>query len=130
MSTPSAVVLIAHGSPDPDWRRPIVEMAERLRQRWAGPVVEAYLGFLEPDLGAAVGQLHADGHRDVLLLAAFLSPGGKHIKRDVPEAVAELRRRYPEMTLRLQAGALGAEPEVVEALASAAARAIDAAGSR
>lgn len=128
MATPTAVVLVAHGSPDPDWRRPIEQLAAGLRGQWDGPVLEAYLGFLEPDLAAAVAQLHAAGHREVLVLAAFLSPGGKHIKRDVPQAVAELAERFPEMTLHLRPGALGAEPEVVRALATAAARAIAEAG--
>lgn len=125
MARPTAVVLVAHGSPDPDWRRPIVAMAEGLAARWSGRVEVAYLGFLSPDLGTVIGQLDEDGHRDVLVLAAFLSPGGKHIKRDVPEAVAELAERHPRMRLHLRPGALGAEPEVVEALTSAAAQALD-----
>lgn len=128
MTSPTAVVLIAHGSPDPDWRRPIVAMAERLREQLPTPIVVAYLGFLQPDLPGAIADLHAQGHREVLVLSAFLSPGGKHIKRDVPEAVAQLAEQYPDMQLRLRPGALGAEPEVVAALAAAAARSVSEAG--
>lgn len=125
MTEPTAVVLVAHGSPDPDWRRPIVALAERLREREPGrAVVVAYLGFLEPTVAQAVAQLGAEGHRHVLVLSAFLSPGGRHIKEDVPRLVAEQAAVHPELRLELRPGALGAEPEVVEALALAAARAV------
>ncbi|MEM7151829.1 MAG: CbiX/SirB N-terminal domain-containing protein [Myxococcota bacterium] len=123
MTEPTAIVLIAHGSPDPDWRRPIDAMAERLRERCSAEVLTAYLGFLEPDLSTAVADLAARGHTDVLVLSAFLSPGGKHIKRDIPELFATVAEANPGMNLQLRPGALGADPEVVEALAAAAARA-------
>lgn len=122
---PTAIVLVAHGSPDPDWRRPIHALARRLREREPQRAVEvAYLGFLEPSLPQAVARLVAQGHRHVLVLAAFLSPGGKHIKEDVPRLVAEQAAAHPEMRIELRPGALGAEPEVVEALAEAAVRAL------
>ncbi len=126
MSAPTAVVLLAHGSPDPDWRRPIVALAEQLRaSRPDVTVLEAYLGHLQPSLAEALDQLRSQDHSHVLVLAAFLSPGGRHIKHDVPQLVAEQAARCPELSLVLRPGALGAEPEVVDALASAAARALD-----
>lgn len=126
MRSVSAVVLLAHGSPDPDWRRPIVEVADRLRSRRPEvTVLPAYLGAIEPSLPDAIDRLYAEGHRDIVVLAAFLSPGGRHIKRDVPELVGEQAGRYPDLSLRLRPGALGSEPEVLEAMAVAAARALD-----
>lgn len=125
MTEPTAVVLIAHGSPDPDWHRPLDALAQRLRAREPGrAVVVAYLGFLEPTLPQAVAQLWAQGHRQIVVLAAFLSPGGRHIKEDVPRLVAEQAAVHPELRIELRPGALGAEPEVVEALAEAAVRAL------
>ena len=115
MSEPTAIVLVAHGSPDPDWRRPIDAVAGRLAEREPGRAVQvAYLGFLEPSFEQAVGLLVAQGHRHVLVLSAFLSPGGRHIKEDVPKLVAEQAAVHPE---------------VVEALAEAAVRAVREAGS-
>lgn len=129
MSEPTAIVLVAHGSPDPDWRRPIDALARRLQEREpAKAVMVAYLGLLEPSFDQAVARLWAQGHRHVLVLSAFLSPGGKHIKVDVPRLVAEQAAVHPELTLELRPGALGAEPEVVEALAEAAVRAVHEAG--
>lgn len=130
MSEPTAIVLVAHGSPDPDWRRPIDALAQRLRAREPGRAVQvAYLGFLEPSFDQAVAQLLGAGHRHVLVLAAFLSPGGKHIKDDVPRLVREQAAAHPELRLELRPGALGAEPEVIEALAEAAVRAVREAGA-
>ena len=130
MSEPTAIVLVAHGSPDPDWRRPIDAVARRLQEREPGRAVQvAYLGFLEPSFEQAVAQLMARGHLHVLVLCAFLSPGGRHIKEDVPKLVAEQAAVHPELKLVLRPGALGAEPEVVEALAEAAVRALREAGS-
>lgn len=125
MSEPTAILLVAHGSPDPDWRQPLDALVERLGARVpACTVTVAYLGSIAPSVAEAVAQLVAAGHRDVLVLAAFLSPGGRHIKRDVPQLVAEQAAAHPGLRLRLRPGALGAEPEVVEAMAQAAARAL------
>ena len=66
-------------------------------------------------------------HRILLfahVLSAFLSPGGRHIKEDVPKLVAEQAAAHPEVLIELRPGALGAEPEVVEAMAEAAVRAV------
>jgi sirohydrochlorin cobaltochelatase len=129
MSEPTAVVLVVHGSPDPDWRQPIDALARRLRElQPERAVMVAYLAFLEPSLPQAVAQLLAAGHRHVLVLSAFLSPGGRHIKQDVPRLVAEQAAVHPELRLELRPGALGAEREVVEALAEAAVRALREAG--
>ncbi|MEM9458778.1 MAG: CbiX/SirB N-terminal domain-containing protein [Myxococcota bacterium] len=126
MPPPTAIVLLAHGSPDPDWQRPIVALAEGLRaQRPETTVIEAYLGMIPPSLAEAVDRLWTEGHRHVLVLAAFLSPGGRHIKKDVPQLVAEQTARYPELTLTLRPGALGSEPEVIDALTRAARRALE-----
>lgn len=130
MTEPTAIVLVAHGSPDPDWRQPIDALVQQLREREPGrAVVVAYLGFLEPTLAQAVEQLAAQGQRRLLVLAAFLSPGGRHVKEDVPRLVAEQAAAHPELQLELRPGALGAEPEVVRALADAAMRALQEAGS-
>ena len=117
------VVLFAHGSPDPDWRKPIDACARRLRTLDPGLRVEvAYLEFVEPSLEQVARSLAADGHLRARVLAAFLSPGGRHIKQHLPDLVAETRTRVPELELELVAGSLGSEPEVVEALARAALR--------
>lgn len=120
--TPVGLVLIAHGSPDPDWRRPLERVATLLGER-LGPdrVALAYLAHA-PHLDDALVELHAAGLRRVVVIAALLSPGGKHVKVDIPDAVAAARARFGDVEIELRGGALGDDDEVVAALAAASLR--------
>ena len=116
-----AVVLLAHGSPDPDWRTPIEAARDRMRE--LDPLREirdAYLAHCEPSLEDVVRDLAARGWTEVFVVAAFLSAGGGHLKRDVPERVAALATGVPGIRAHLVPGALGEDPQVTEALARAA----------
>jgi sirohydrochlorin cobaltochelatase len=122
MSAP-AIILLAHGSPDPDWRRPLERARDLLRTRMPDrTVVLAFLEHTPPSLGTAVAQLLAAGHARAVVMAAFLSGGGNHIKKHVPALVAEVAREHPGIELRFVPGALGEQPEIPDALARAAAR--------
>jgi sirohydrochlorin cobaltochelatase len=114
----AAVVLVAHGSPDPDWRRPLEQLHARLAEALGGRAALAYLAH-PPTIADAIAELAAVGERHVVVVAALLSPGGRHVKRDIPAAVAEARARFPELRLELSPGALGEDPRVIAALAEA-----------
>lgn len=117
------LVLLAHGSPDPDWRAPLDVALARMRALLPGRRIElAFLDHLAPALPQLVATLVAEGTAHVRVLAAFLSPGGNHLKRDIPQLVATIARDHPATRIELVPGALGAEPEVIDALARAAAR--------
>ena len=73
----------------------------------------------EGSLADTVRALQADGHRSAEVVAALLSPGGRHVKRDLPEMVEAARGAAPDFDLRLRPGALGDDPGVVAALARA-----------
>ncbi len=117
---PDAVVLLAHGSPDPDWLRPITGCAECLRS--LAPGLPVYVATLEHGQGLVglVPEFVAAGHRRIAVIPLFLSPGGRHIKRDVPAAVAAVQAAYPELSLHLSPGAIGMDEPVLMALARAA----------
>lgn len=114
----SAVVLVAHGSPDPDWRRPLEQLHARLTADLAQPVALAYLAQ-EPTVAEVVAELVAGGHRHLIVIAALLSPGGRHVKRDIPSAVDEARAAHPDAHIELVPGALGDDDGVIAALATA-----------
>lgn len=116
-----ALVLLAHGSPDPDWMAPIERTAARVRE--LAPGVQVRIATLDPThraLGDVVDELAAAGHRHVEIIALFLSPGGRHIKRDIPELVAQIQADRPHLALNLVSGAIGTEARVIDALAAAA----------
>jgi sirohydrochlorin cobaltochelatase len=116
-----AIVLLAHGSPDPAWIRPIERTAARLRELAPEhPVAVATLD--EGSFATAVLELLAAGERDVRVVAYFMSPGGRHLRRDIPALVAVAQESHPEATITLIPGALGVADEVLDALARAALR--------
>jgi sirohydrochlorin cobaltochelatase len=113
-----ALVLVAHGSPDPDWRRPLEQLHAMLTGLLGPRVGLAYLAHA-PSLIDVINPLADAGHTRIVVVAALLSPGGRHVKQDIPEAVAHARALRPELEIVLAEGALGDDPGVIAALAAA-----------
>lgn len=104
----TAFVLVAHGSRDPAWAVPLVQLARS---------VGARLAFVElgaPGIGEAVAQALAEGARCVRLLPLFMAPG-RHVKRDIPASVAALRAVHPGCTIEILP-ALGEDERFWDAL--------------
>ncbi len=78
----------------------------------------SFLEFMTPTLHDCVATLAAAGVTSAAVLPMFIAQGG-HLKRDVPELLAVLRERHPEISLTL-APAIGESPGVIEAMAQAA----------
>ena len=117
-----AIVLLAHGSPDPDWMLPVERCAALMQART--PATPVHVATLEQgrSLAEVAAALVAAGQRQVAVIPFFLSPGGRHVKRDLPAAVAATQAAFPALRLHLGAGAIGMDPEVLAALAGAALR--------
>ena len=115
-----AHVLIAHGSPDPDWAVPLQRVVARVRELDPEATVELALLTDEGSLEAALTRLAERGHTRVEIHAALLSGGGKHLKRDIPAWVQAAREAFPALELVLRPGALGERDRVIDALARAA----------
>ena len=112
-----ALVLLAHGSRDPRWAEPFVEVTRRVQARVPGVTVTlAFLESMTPDLSAAVGEQVARGARTVAVVPIFLGQGG-HVRADIPRLVEAIGRAHPGVTLTV-AQAAGEAPEVLEALAA------------
>jgi sirohydrochlorin cobaltochelatase len=63
-------------------------------------VVVAYNEFCAPSIETAVDALVAEGIVDITLATTMPTPGGVHAEVEIPEALAELRERHPQATLR------------------------------
>lgn len=118
----AALILLAHGSPDPAWMKPVEASAARIRA--LAPELLVRTAALEgsASLEEAVSELEAAGEHEIQVVAYFLSPGGRHLRRDIPELVAAVRASHPALSIALAPGALGIEEEVQDALARAAVR--------
>lgn len=116
-----AIVLLAHGSRDPGWSRPLEALAGALAARSPGRAVRcAYLEHTPPTLAQAVAELVRSGARSVDVVPALLGQGS-HLKQDLPKLVAAARSAHPQAVVELQPS-LGEAPEVLEAIAAALAR--------
>lgn len=114
-----ALILIAHGSPDPDWRRPLEALAARVAER--APERGVALCYLS-DEGSLLREVHAArerGFEGAEVVAAFLSPGGRHLKKDLPELVEQVDAQVENFPVRLRPGALGDDAGVLDAMARA-----------
>jgi sirohydrochlorin cobaltochelatase len=109
------IVLIAHGSRDPEWSRPFERIAASLAEKL--PAVSVGLAFLEngPSLEETATALVAKGVGSIRVIPLFLGPGG-HVKDDLPRLVAAIAK--PGVRLHLEQS-IGEQPQVIEAIANA-----------
>jgi sirohydrochlorin cobaltochelatase len=114
-----AVVLLAHGSSDPGWRRSVEALRGLLAARAPSglEIAVAYLRHGEPTLADALAGLERRGVRRALVTPVLLSGGG-HLLRDVPEQIRAATEGLPPGRLEVScAPPLGEEAEVLEAMA-------------
>lgn len=117
---PSVLVLFGHGARDPEWARPLEAVRTAIVARQPERRVElAFLEYLTPTLEDCVAQVLADHAGDsrleVVIIPMFIAQSG-HLKRDVPERIDHLRRRYPVLNITV-AAVVGEVPGVTAAIA-------------
>jgi sirohydrochlorin cobaltochelatase len=121
----TCLILLAHGSPDPRWRAPFEKLAATLKaELGAGRVKLAYLEYAAPSLEDVAGELAREGEGQCRLriLPLFMSGGG-HVARDIPDLVAALGWKYPEIEAEILPAA-GEHPKVVAAIGDIAVEAL------
>ncbi|GGH54614.1 hypothetical protein GCM10010975_11350 [Comamonas phosphati] len=113
------LVLLAHGSRDAQWRRPMEAVQAAVRA--AQPALACSCAYLEacaPDLPTAVAALVRGGANHITVLPLFLGTG-KHAREDIPRLVEQLRQQHPGCRFELQT-AVGEHPRVTQLLAQLA----------
>lgn len=113
------IVLVAHGSRDPEWSRPFERLAAALEKKL--PAVAVALCYLEhgPSLEEALAALVAKGAGAIRVVPVFLGAGG-HVKQDIPDLIAAAN---PPVSVTLEAP-IGEQLQVIEAIAAAIAEGI------
>lgn len=110
------VIVFAHGSRDPLWRRPVEAVAQQIAQSDPSARVEnAYLELCEPDMATAAARLVQNGVQTVRVLPLFFGMG-KHAREDLPELMAQLGQQHPGVTFELLPAA-GEDPRLTALLA-------------
>ena len=118
-TTPTGLLLFAHGARDPQWARPFEAVAARCRaQRGDDRVVLAFLEFMQPGLVAGGDRLVAAGCTAVDVVPLFLGAGG-HVRKDLPLLLAQLAQAHPAVRFTLRP-AVGEDASLVDAMAAVA----------
>jgi sirohydrochlorin ferrochelatase len=111
-----ALLLIAHGSRQPEANDDLHAVAAEMRRRGDYPIVEtAFLELAEPTIETAGRRCVEQGAQHVILVPYFLS-AGVHVQDDLQEHCRQLSVRYPEITFRL-ARPLGPHPLLCDLVA-------------
>lgn len=119
-----AIVMLAHGSPDPAWSGPAKAAVRALRERVGTVPVRLAVLTGEPAIEPTIDALVSAGHSTIAVLPLLLSGGGRHLTEDIPACVEALRARHPSVRFESPPRALGDDPAVAAALAEAAERAL------
>lgn len=97
----TGIVLFAHGSRVDDANQGVRDLARQIQD--AGPYQYIHAAFLElaqPDLGAAVAQAAEAGLRRVIIIPFFLTMG-IHLRRDLPNLVAPMKQKFPQLEIQV-----------------------------
>ena len=88
------IVLVAHGSRDPQWSRPFQRLAAALEKKL--PAAAVALAYLEhgPSVEEALAAVVAKGAGSIRVVPVFLGAGG-HVKHDIPKLVAAANPAVP-----------------------------------
>lgn len=115
-----ATILLAHGSRDPQWKRPVEAVAARMRELDPLHTVGcAYIENMQPDLLACVESLAAQEElRSIRIFPLFLG-AGKHVREDIGELANSVRQRHPNLAVQLIT-MMGDHPEFTNLLAQLA----------
>lgn len=107
------ILLVGHGTRDPRGVAEFLGFAEKLRPTLAPRPMEAcFLEIAEPPIPVAMNRLIAGGVGRITVVPLLLTAAG-HAKRDIPEAMAEVCREHPTITVR-QTAALDCHPRIVD----------------
>jgi sirohydrochlorin cobaltochelatase len=82
-------ILLAHGSSDPAWQKPFVDLERRIRDQGSDTQL-AFMELAEPSLASIVTAHAQQGCRQFVVLPLFFA-AGRHLRHDVPEQIRQLQ---------------------------------------
>jgi sirohydrochlorin cobaltochelatase len=112
----TALLLMAHGTPDPGANAPIREVALEVAARGRfSDVATAFLELNRPSVPQAIDGLVGAGARRIVAVPYFLQLG-THVAAQLPELIRHARRRHPGLDVLL-AEFLGYHPLLLTVIA-------------
>jgi sirohydrochlorin cobaltochelatase len=121
-SAARAVILLDHGSREPEANAQLAEVAKLVAARLPGRRVAcAHLTLAAPSLAEAATDCVRAGARAIVVVPVFLA-AGRHVREDLPRLLAEVATAHPTVSFRL-ARALGADAALADLLVARASEA-------
>lgn len=109
-----ALLIIAHGSREPQANQEVEELAQLLLQQGISEEVRA--AFLDPvarpTIPEAIDQLIKEGVTTITALPYFLN-SGKHVQHDIPEIIKQKCDQHVGVRIVLTEH-IGAHPEIIQ----------------
>jgi len=88
------LILVAHGSRDPQWRSSLEGLAEAVKAKMQNEeVLIAFMQFDGPTLSDVVKEAVQAGHESLRLLPLFMASAG-HVDKDIKPLINDLARTY------------------------------------
>jgi len=111
----TALLLIGHGTDDPDGLAEYRQMATLVGERLNTVVQPCFLELADPPIAQAIDDCVRAGFRRIVALPLLLGAAG-HQKNDIPVALNQARIRYPDLDIRYGAP-LGVQYTILQAVA-------------
>jgi sirohydrochlorin cobaltochelatase len=92
------LVLIGHGSRDPEGNEAFQAFARVVGKRWGRPYEVGFIDHAEPTMDQALER--AAGREEPLTVMPVILFAAGHVKQDVPRAIGRLRRKFPDVLVR------------------------------
>lgn len=109
MTSKDILLLIGHGSRDPEGNQEFLEMVRQLRQKIPHQQIDAaFMELAEPDIKTVLDR-YADPAPKIVWVLPVLFFAAGHSKVEIPEVIREARRRLPQVTFHYGAP-LGLHP--------------------
>ena len=96
----TAVILLAHGTKEPDASEPVFRYAQDLARETGMHVEGCLREFIEPSVPTVVGKLVEMGVNEIYVVPFFLFKSG-HVTRDITNDLNQEKKKYPKLTFKL-----------------------------
>jgi len=97
----TAILMMAHGSRITDANDAAREVAAMVREITGFELIEvAFRELYDPNIQQGIDTCVAKGAQRILLMPYFLFMGA-HVQHDLPEEIAEARKRHPALIMEM-----------------------------
>ncbi|MEE3327015.1 MAG: CbiX/SirB N-terminal domain-containing protein [Myxococcota bacterium] len=101
MSEKRALLIVDHGSRQPEANSAVEEIVRMTQQMRPGLIVEyAHMEMVEPDLAEGVARCVAAGAKEIIV-HPYLLAGGRHTRETIPEQIEALVGQYPDVHFQI-----------------------------